>query len=400
MKLVRKRLSDVAEVIAGQSPPSSTYNKVGDGLPFYQGKADFGVRSPITRTWCSEPNKIAEAGDILMSVRAPIGPVNICAERSAIGRGLAAIRAKEGYSNEYLFAFLKRQEKALAALGTGSTFTAISSMQLRAFKVPVVGDGDDQHRIARLLSRAEGLIAQRKESIRLIDELVRSVFLEMFGIANPKRGTWKVETLNRLASSAPNSVRSGPFGSDLLHSEFVDEGIAVLGIDNAVQNRFAWGQLRYITPEKYERLQRYTVSPGDVLITIMATNGRSAVVPEGIPTAINSKHLACISLDRAKADPYFISYSIHSDPFILGQLRSRHRGAIMTGLNLSLIKSLKFAMPELAEQKRFAALYLTVENIKATYDKSLTELEQLYGSLSQRAFRGELIQSEFSHALL
>jgi len=87
------KLQEVAEIIMGQSPPGDTYNETGDGLPFFQGKAEFGETCPTVKKWCNAPKKIAEAGDILMSVRAPVGPTNLASERCCIGRGLAAIRA-------------------------------------------------------------------------------------------------------------------------------------------------------------------------------------------------------------------------------------------------------------------------------------------------------------------
>ena len=88
---VEASLSDIAEITFGQSPPSSTYNEEKQGLPFYQGKLEFGEIYPTPRKWCSVPQKIAEKGDVLISIRAPVGPTNICPERSCIGRGLAAI---------------------------------------------------------------------------------------------------------------------------------------------------------------------------------------------------------------------------------------------------------------------------------------------------------------------
>jgi len=122
----------------------------------------------------------------------------------------------------------------------------------------------------------------------------------------------------------------------------------------------------------------------------MGTTGRSAVVPDNIPLAINTKHLAAITLDESKANPYFLSFSIYSNPYLLRQLRSQNRGAIMRGLNLGIIKKLKIKLPPIELQNHFEYLLKKVESLKAKYETSLQELENLYGSLSQRAFRGEL----------
>mgnify|MGYP005871280621 CR=1 FL=1 len=117
-------IHEVADTIFGQSPPSSSYNKEGNGLPFFQGKAEFGAKHPIARSWCTEPTREAEAGDILLSVRAPVGPTNVADRHCAIGRGLAAIRPF--IDTEYVRFWFLRSEQVLAAKGTGTTFSAIS----------------------------------------------------------------------------------------------------------------------------------------------------------------------------------------------------------------------------------------------------------------------------------
>ena len=116
------KIREICNITMGQSPSSATYNENGDGLPFFQGAADFGKKFPMTRVWCSSPLKIAYAGDILISVRAPVGTMNIATSECCIGRGLAAIKVDEDAcdSNYFWFA-LESKISELNNKGSGST---------------------------------------------------------------------------------------------------------------------------------------------------------------------------------------------------------------------------------------------------------------------------------------
>ena len=128
-------LSEISEINMGQSPPSETYNNKGNGLPFFQGKAEFTALHPVVEKWCSRPNKIAETNDILLSVRAPVGTTNIANQRCCIGRGLAAIRYTPNH--KFLFYYFRLIERKLDEKGTGTTFKAISCEVLRNINVNV-----------------------------------------------------------------------------------------------------------------------------------------------------------------------------------------------------------------------------------------------------------------------
>lgn len=130
-------LSKVAIITMGQSPDSSTYNDKGEGIPFYQGKTEFGEKYVSTKIYCTDPKKKAKAGDVLMSVRAPVGSVNITLDDCCIGRGLASIRGNEGKTHsEFLFYALRTIEDEIAAMGQGATFKAINKDQLHTVMVP------------------------------------------------------------------------------------------------------------------------------------------------------------------------------------------------------------------------------------------------------------------------
>ncbi|MGI9167218.1 MAG: restriction endonuclease subunit S, partial [Pyrinomonadaceae bacterium] len=144
------KLRDIAVVVMGQSPSSSTYNLDGKGLPFFQGKADFGFLYPTIRVWCSRPNKIAEPDDVLLCVRAPVGPTNLAATESCIGRGLAAVRPEAGVNLRYLLHAFRTFAGELDAKGTGTTFKAISGKVVRDFSFPIA-PAAEQQRIAYVL---------------------------------------------------------------------------------------------------------------------------------------------------------------------------------------------------------------------------------------------------------
>jgi len=249
---------------------------------------------------------------------------------------------------------------------------------------------EEQKRIAAILDKADAIRRKRAEALRLADDFLKSAFLDLVGPGAKSYESWPEKTIAELAASHRGAMRTGPFGSNLRHSEFVDEGIAVLGIDNAVNNRFEWAQRRFITEEKYEELEQYTVFPGDVIITIMGTTGRTAVVPEDIPTAISTKHLATITPNRKLVHPQFIAFSVRENPDVLHQIAMASKGAIMDGLNLTIIKELRLRVPPLEVQEQFETLVTRAEQARSHLLRLQDETDNLFASLVQRAFRGGL----------
>ena len=130
---------DIASVILGQSPPSSAYNEMGGGLPFFQGKADFGTLHPTPRVWCSDGRKFATVGDILISVRAPVGDANVATGDCAIGRGIAAIRAGRRIDPWFLYFALLFSKPTLESRATGSTFASVNKATLVDLDIPFFG---------------------------------------------------------------------------------------------------------------------------------------------------------------------------------------------------------------------------------------------------------------------
>ncbi len=205
---------------------------------------------------------------------------------------------------------------------------------------------------------------------------------------------WGNEPVSNIAAAGKGSMRTGPFGSQLLHSEFVDDVIAVLGIDNAVANEFRWDKRRYITESKYRDLARYRVHPGDVLITIMGTCGRCAVVPNDIPVAINTKHLCCITVDRKKCLPDYLHRYFLYESQARAYLTAQAKGSIMAGLNVGIISALPVRLPRLDQQasivEHFNSLQAECDRLADVQTLKLAALHEFKRSLLHQAFSGGL----------
>lgn len=283
---------------------------------------------------------------------------------------------------QYLLHYLKSDMMLsfIKEYATGSVRDNLKLADLGKFPInlrPV----EEQRQIAATLDKIDELIAKRRQQLDKLDELVKSRFIEMF-VETDVVSEWPYHTI----ADVSNDMRTGPFGSALHHDEFVDSGVFVLGIDNAVENKFSYSRMRYITEEKYQQLKRYTVHPGDVIITIMGTVGRSAVIPVDMPKAINTKHLACITPKAETIDAQFLSCAFQVHPDIRMQLQKQCNGAIMDGLNLTIIKGLSFHIPPISLQTQFVEFYEQTDKSKLAIQESLKRLEILKKALMQEYF--------------
>lgn len=154
------KLSDIAEITMGQSPPSSFYNSVGDGMPFHQGVTNFGNRFPRHEIFCTLNNRLAQEGDLLFSVRAPVGRINIADTKISLGRGVASIRHRKGYQS-YLYYFLKRLFKKEDSLGGGSVFPSVTKDDMEGMKIIIP---DDQ-----VVEKFESIVNDMDKKINLVE---------------------------------------------------------------------------------------------------------------------------------------------------------------------------------------------------------------------------------------
>ena len=174
------RLDQIALLSMGQSPKSKFYNTNGDGLPFFQGKTEFGEYHPETRQFTSKVTRKAIKGDILFTVRAPVGELNIANQECCIGRGLAAIQAKKAQESKFLYYALKINAELFLSRSSGAVYDAINGADLKSTEILIPNDSHIRTKIAKILLNYDDLIENNLKRINLLEESVRLTYEEWF----------------------------------------------------------------------------------------------------------------------------------------------------------------------------------------------------------------------------
>ncbi|RLI46636.1 restriction endonuclease subunit S, partial [Candidatus Bathyarchaeota archaeon] len=162
--------------------------------------------------------------------------------------------------------------------------------------------------------------------------------------------TWKIVKVEEVALPHKGAIKIGPFGSQIKKSEMVPKGVKVYGQENVIKNNFVIGS-RYISYKKYKALKSVEIFPGDILITMMGSVGYATIFPENAEKGIMDSHLLRIQVDRQLILPIFLIQLIGCD-LVKHQIKMLSRGAIMSGLNSRIVRSIRIPLPQLPEQQK------------------------------------------------
>ena len=380
-----KKLGEVCEIIMGQSPPSDTYNVNGQGLPFFQGKAEFTELYPVAQKWCKSPNKIAEPNDILLSVRAPVGTTNIANQKCCIGRGLAAIR----YENyKFVFYFLRSIERELDEKGTGTTFRAISGETIRATEIPLP-PLPEQHRI---VAKIEALFSQLDNGIAQLK--TAQAQLKVYRQAVLKWAFEGNEDETNLLKDVSEKIQIGPFGSQLHQEDYIENGIPLINPMHLKDGEILPDFKYSISISKRDSLPNYILKAGDVIMGRRGEMGRCGLVTE----KENGWFCGTGSLfvrPRQRVDSTFLYYQLRSD-HCKKYLELNAGGTTMTNLNLKIVSSIPIFIPSLEEQHRIVqeieSRLSVCDKLEETITQALQQSEALRQSILKRAFEGRLVK--------
>ena len=364
------RLGEVAEIIAGQSPPGSSYNVSGDGTPFYQGKTEFGdifIGEPTK--WTTEPKRIAETDDILMSVRAPVGPVNLSTERVCIGRGLAAIRpVPSSVLARYAFYVLRGLESEITG-NAGATFASINKSDIAEIEIPLPP-----------LEVQRELVAEIEGYQRVMDgaRAVIDNWQPRFTV-DPE---WPTVELGDICEG----IVTGPFGSTLHQSDYVDDGIPVINPQNIIDGTISTDHVKMVSEATRDRLMKFTVQEDDIVIGRRGEMGRCGVVT----TEMNGWLCGTGSFVIRLKDDRLVSFVFFqmSSPKVKQYLEDQAVGVTMKNLNQSILSSTKIPLPSLETQQAIVA-EIEAEQALVSANRELVErMEQRIQDAIGRVWEG------------
>jgi type I restriction enzyme, S subunit len=384
----QKQISDLCEVIAGQSPEGKFYNTDGKGMSFYQGKKDFGekfIEAPTT--WTTQTTKIAKEGDILMSVRAPVGPVNFATDEVCIGRGLAAIRSGTELNRDFLFYQLLHLQPDIAGR-EGAVFASINKSEIEALPL-AFAPLPEQQRIVGLLDEAFAGIATANANAEKNLQNARALFESHLQSVFTQRGKgWVEKTLEQVADA--NCTLS--YGIVQPGHEHLD-GMPIVRPTDLTTKVIRLNGLKRINPKLAGGYKRTALHGGELLLCVRGSTGVVSIASAELIGANVTRGIVPIRFDISLLLPDFGFYLISSEP-VQSQIREKTYGAALMQINIRDLRKITLWLPTLKEQKVIAAkldsLSEETQRLASIYERKLAALAALKKSLLHEAFTGKL----------
>ena len=384
-----KKLKDCCTIIAGQSPESKYYNTEGVGIPFFQGKADFGEVYPTIRVYCSQPTKIAEKDDILLSVRAPVGPTNLSPGTVCIGRGLTAIRPSEILNLKYLLHYFRYFEAQLQQKGTGTTFKAITQDVIKNLEVPIP-PLDEQERIVARIEELFSELDNGVETLRKTKQQLAVYRQAVISAAFPEMTKENTVRLDEIADISGGITK----GRDLSKQETVH--LPYLRVANVQNGYLDLSQMKTIELKVSEK-EKYLLRSGDVLYTEGGDRdklGRGTVWNDEIPNCVHQNHVFKARLDLNKANPRYVAYWSMS-AFARNYFYNKGKQSVnLASINKTVLSALTLPLPSLPEQeatlREIESRLSVCDSIEKTVDTALQQAEAMRQSILKQAFGGGL----------
>lgn len=395
------KISEFADVVTGGTPSTSVKEYWENGkIPWLNsGELNKGyiynAENFITEAGLKNSStKMMPANTVLIALTgatcglSAITKIEACANQSVTG-----ILPSNNHIPEYLFHYLRTQRQRILDKAWGNAQPHISQAFVKDFKVPLPPLPDQLH-IANLLSKAENLIAQRKESIRLLDEFLKSTFLEMFGDPVRNEKGWDVTSLSEFGS-----LKNG------LNYTKSESGVNVrcLGVgDFKEYSKLTDMESLQILSLTSEPNKEYFLKDGDLVF--VRSNGNRELVGRCLLVFPKSNKVTfsgfCIRyrIEKNGLNPVLISH-LFRVPTFRNSMLSGGKGANIQNISQQTLEKLKIPIPPIELQTQFAKIVEKTESLKTQYQQSLQELENLYGSLSQKAFRRELSISKNQKAV-
>jgi type I restriction enzyme S subunit len=371
----QKQIGDLCEVIAGQSPEGKFYNAENNGMPFYQGKKDFGekfIEAPTV--WTTQTTKVAQKGDILMSVRAPVGPVNFATEEACIGRGLAAIRAGTELNRDFLFYQLLHLQPEIAGK-EGAVFASINKSEIEALPL-MFAPFPEQKRIVGTLDEAFEGIATAKANAEKNLQNARALFeTHLQSIFAHRSNGWKLKPLASLCK-----LISGQ------HIDAKDYNVEQKGV-GYLTGPSDFGVVSPVVTKWTEHPKRMA-KRGDILVTVKGSGVGKINLLDVDDVAISRQLMA------VRATPADVSYLYAFLSTNFAYFQSLSKGAAIPGISRGDVLDLMCPMPPPEEQQSIVSLIHSVaeetQRLGSIYGRKLAALEALKNSILHRAFTGQL----------